>query len=168
MRNFILLMSSLCLLILSLSACDDHKTHDESAPQVSNHSDKNSQEEKSSNAEQIVSAETISSTAVNKIGSVQQIKELKAVKETQKLVNTMSYQGTIQFLNLEGGFYGIVTKKGKKLLPMNLDKAYKTPGAIVEISGHAVNVMTIQQWGTPFQIETITLISPAPIDQSQM
>lgn len=68
--------------------------------------------------------------------------------------------GTVQFINIEGGFYGIITKDGKKLLPMNLDKNFRQHGAVVKITGKPEKgIVTIQQWGTPFTIKDISLIS---------
>ena len=70
-----------------------------------------------------------------------------------------SYRGTVKFLNFEGGFYGIVTQKGQKLLPTNLPKEYQQAGAMVEISGvYLKDTLTIQQWGSPFRIDKIKLI----------
>jgi len=69
-------------------------------------------------------------------------------------------RGRVQFLNLEGGFYGIITDSGKKILPMNMAKEFAQNGAIVRIKGKVKNVMTIQQWGTPFTITEIELVTP--------
>lgn len=69
-------------------------------------------------------------------------------------------RGRVQFLNLEGGFYGIITDSGKKLLPMNMAKEFAQNGAIVRVKGKVKDVMTIQQWGTPFTITDIELIKP--------
>tara|TARA_R110000744_G_scaffold174083_4_gene292807 strand:+ start:1531 stop:2028 length:498 start_codon:yes stop_codon:yes gene_type:complete len=69
-------------------------------------------------------------------------------------------RGRVQFLNLEGGFYGIITDSGKKILPMNMAKEFAQNGAVVRIKGKVKNVMTIQQWGTPFTITEIELITP--------
>ncbi|WP_281559366.1 hypothetical protein [Thalassomonas sp. RHCl1] len=70
-------------------------------------------------------------------------------------------QGTVKYLTMEGGFYGIVTDEGKKLLPMGLAPEYRQHGAIVKVKGELIkNMMTIQQWGTPFKITEIELIAP--------
>lgn len=68
--------------------------------------------------------------------------------------------GRVQFLNLEGGFYGIITESGKKLLPMNIPKEFAQNGAVIRVKGKEKNVMTIQQWGTPFTITDIELLTP--------
>jgi len=79
--------------------------------------------------------------------------------EIQKMTN-LTYKGTVHFLQMEGGFYGIITDKGEKLLPMNLDKQYLIHGTIIHFSGSFVkDMMTIQQWGTPFKIKQVELIS---------
>lgn len=83
----------------------------------------------------------------------------KKLKMTPIHAPIHSYQGTIRHISLEGGFYGIVTDKGLKLLPLNLAKQYRQDGAIIEFSGeYAKNLMTIQQWGKPFSIKEIKLI----------
>ena len=69
------------------------------------------------------------------------------------------YQGTVTYIGLEGGFYGVITKSGKKLLPMNLDKMYFQDGAVIQFNGEAAEgMMTIQQWGTPFNFSDVKLI----------
>ena len=77
----------------------------------------------------------------------------------KKQMERVLMQGTVRFMNLEGGFYGIITKDGRRLLPMNLKKELRQDGAIIEFSGDVVkDVMTIQQWGTPFKIENVELV----------
>jgi hypothetical protein len=86
--------------------------------------------------------------------------EMKDLKGKLKDEFSGWLRGRVQFLNLEGGFYGIITDSGKKILPMNMAKEFAQHGAIVRIKGKVKNVMTIQQWGTPFTITEIELISP--------
>jgi len=79
----------------------------------------------------------------------------------KKPMERVLMQGTVRFMNLEGGFYGIITKDGRRLLPMNLKKELRQDGAIIEFDGEVVkDVMTIQQWGTPFKLEEVVLIKP--------
>jgi len=69
-------------------------------------------------------------------------------------------QATVTFLNLEGGFYGLIGQSGVKLLPMNLEKKYRQHGAVIKFKGvMKKGMMTIQQWGTPFHITEIELVS---------
>ncbi|WDE11548.1 hypothetical protein [Thalassomonas haliotis] len=70
-------------------------------------------------------------------------------------------QGTVKYLTMEGGFYGIVTDEGKKLLPMGLPSKYRQHGAKVKVRGELIkDMMTIQQWGTPFKITEVELLAP--------
>ena len=71
------------------------------------------------------------------------------------------YRGTVRFYQLEGGFFGITTEQGKKFLPMQVsDPSVLKDGAVIEFSGEKVeDMMTIQQWGTPFKITKVRLIS---------
>lgn len=69
--------------------------------------------------------------------------------------------GTLTFLNFEGGFFGIITDQGNKLLPMNLAKKFQQHKAKVRFKGEIQKgLLTIQQWGTPFKISAIELIEP--------
>lgn len=78
------------------------------------------------------------------------------------------HTGEVKFLNLEGGFYGIVTSSGKKLLPMNLPKEFAQNGAVIRVKGKEKNIMTIQQWGTPFEITDVELISAGKVIDNSM
>lgn len=72
---------------------------------------------------------------------------------------TPMLEGRIKYLAFEGGFYGIIAKNGDKLLPLNLKKEFHQSGAIVKFKGHeATDVMTIQQWGTPFKLTHIEIV----------
>ncbi|WP_105264379.1 hypothetical protein [Pseudoalteromonas sp. T1lg76] len=65
------------------------------------------------------------------------------------------------YIELEGGFFGLLTNDGKRLLPLNLPKAFCKPGAKVKLRGHEQReIMTIQQWGTPFHLTQIEFIDP--------
>lgn len=89
---------------------------------------------------------------------LQVVKQEAPVKLKEKKM-TLDYKGTVQYFALEGGFFGIITHKGEKLLPMNLAKEYHQDGAIIEFSGnYKEGMMTIQQWGKPFTITEIKLI----------
>ncbi|MCW8831854.1 MAG: hypothetical protein OQK03_00860 [Colwellia sp.] len=68
-------------------------------------------------------------------------------------------QVKVIYLNFEGGFYGLVTENGDKLLPMNLAKEYKAIDTLLNIKGHKVEgIATTQQWGTLFKITDVKLI----------
>ncbi|AWB56515.1 hypothetical protein DBO93_02315 [Colwellia sp. Arc7-D] len=147
MTNNKKLLSTL-LITLSLSACGSSSTDNET--------DKGAKEvmtqEQESSPEQ----------AATKLVATPKLKGEKMEDVKQNLKDDLSgwQRGRVQFLNLEGGFYGIITDSGQKILPMNMAKEFAQNGAIVRIKGKVKNVMTIQQWGTPFTISEIELISP--------
>lgn len=89
--------------------------------------------------------------------------EMENLKEKLKDEFSGWQRGRVHFLNLEGGFYGIITDSGKKILPMNMSKEFAQNGAIVRIKGKVKDIMTIQQWGTPFTITDIELIKPGRV-----
>lgn len=73
---------------------------------------------------------------------------------------------TVEYLTLEGGFYGLVTQNGEKLLPMNLSKEYQHAGTVLRVTGKKLtDVMTIQQWGTPFELTSVELIKKGESNQ---
>jgi hypothetical protein len=70
---------------------------------------------------------------------------------TQK--EALSLKGTIVFVELEGGFYGIIADSGERYFPINLDQPYKVNNLKVRIEGKTrKNVMTTIMWGVPFEI----------------
>jgi len=90
------------------------------------------------------------------------VKQVKIPQREQPMIKTnQSWQQiTVKYLAFEGGFYGLVSEKGAKLLPMNLSKEYQVEGTILKIKGKPLNdVMTIQQWGQPFEITDVVLIA---------
>ena len=66
---------------------------------------------------------------------------------------TLLLTGTIVFVDLEGGFYGIIADSGERYFPLNLDQQYKIKDLKVRVEGKVrKNVMTTTMWGTPFEI----------------
>ena len=79
-------------------------------------------------------------------------------KMTAKESNTW-HEVTVNFLDFEGGFYGLVSSDGNKLLPMNLAKEYKLQGTVLKVQGHIIkDMITTQQWGQVFKITDVKLI----------
>ncbi|WP_371374504.1 hypothetical protein [Thalassotalea aquiviva] len=71
------------------------------------------------------------------------------------------YTGTIKFINLEGGFYGLMSNTGEKFLLLNLAKEFQQDGAKVKILGRVDNsIMTIYQWGVPFRVKHVEVLVP--------
>jgi hypothetical protein len=69
------------------------------------------------------------------------------------------HQVTVNYYDIEGGFYGLISQTGDKLLPMNLAKQFKFQGTVLKVKGELIkDMMTIQQWGQPFRIIDVELI----------
>ena len=91
---------------------------------------------------------------------IQTPKKITKQEDNMKSLSKFPHQGTVHYIALEGGFYGIITNKGEKLLPLNLDKKYMKHGTIISFSGsYEKDVMTIQQWGKPYRLKNVHFIS---------
>jgi hypothetical protein len=67
-----------------------------------------------------------------------------------------SRTGTVRFVDLEGGFYGIADDSGESWDPLNLDDELRVDGLRVRFSGIVRNdVSTLRMWGRPLQITSI-------------
>jgi len=61
--------------------------------------------------------------------------------------------GTVTYVDLEGGFYGIVADDGERYLPLDLDETCRVDGMrLIFVGEIARDTATIQQWGTPIEI----------------
>ena len=81
------------------------------------------------------------------------------VKPHSPQKGVMMNQGTVRRINLEGGFWGILTDDGRKILPSNLANEYKKDGLRLSFAAQEVkDMMTIQQWGTLSTLSEITVI----------
>ncbi|BCA79313.1 hypothetical protein [Desulfuromonas sp. AOP6] len=79
---------------------------------------------------------------------------LKAAELKEEPVNTFSFIGSVTYVPLEGGFFGIVTDDGDRLDPVNLPASVKQDG--LRIRGQARNIAAsigFHMWGTRVEIE---------------
>jgi hypothetical protein len=77
-------------------------------------------------------------------------------------------QVTVKYNDFEGGFYGLITIDGDKLLPMNLIKKYQLPGTVLKVKGVMIkDAMTTQQWGQAFKITDVELITLGKANQGE-
>lgn len=68
--------------------------------------------------------------------------------------------GTVTYISLEGGFYGIVDDGGIEYLPLNLEEKFQKDGLKVDFQALIKNdVDTIQQWGIPVEITSIQALA---------
>ncbi len=104
------------------------------------------------------STETTQEELSAKPDSVQKPQQISdSVQKPQKISDYMI--ATVNYIPLEGGFYGLITKDNQKLLASNLDKKYLSEGTVLRFRIQSVeSVMTIQQWGKVVKISDVTLI----------
>ncbi|NYT07352.1 MAG: META domain-containing protein, partial [Methanomicrobiales archaeon] len=75
----------------------------------------------------------------------------------EKIDRTFSKQGTVRFIDLEGGFYGIVTATGEQYLPMNLAPEFSVDGFAVEFTARErLDLSTTAMWGVPVELISIS------------
>ncbi|MFH0990895.1 MAG: hypothetical protein V1799_12850 [bacterium] len=73
--------------------------------------------------------------------------------------NTLRFTGTVTYIDLEGGFYGITGDDRKHYDPINLAQEFKKDGLRVRIEARERNDMgSIHMWGTLIEIHTIERI----------
>lgn len=85
---------------------------------------------------------------------------VKAISHIDKEILVWQ-KATVTYISLEGGFFGLLTEDGRKLLPLKLPKKFHQDGAVVNVLGKAKkNIVTFQQWGVPFEIQQINLLQP--------
>jgi hypothetical protein len=61
--------------------------------------------------------------------------------------------GTVRHIDVEGGFYGIVTDDGKKLDPVNLPQEFQKDGLRIQARVEPLkDRVSIRMWGTPVRI----------------
>ncbi len=73
--------------------------------------------------------------------------------------NVISEGAVVQFVNLEGGFYGLITHWGNKYEPINLSKEFQEDGLLVNVDARIrTDVANTHMWGTPIEIINISKI----------
>ena len=76
--------------------------------------------------------------------------------DTPPAVMDDGIKGTVRYLELEGGFYGITTEEGQNYLPLNLDEAFQEDSLQVLFTMKVrKDVFTIAMWGQPVEITAI-------------
>lgn len=68
--------------------------------------------------------------------------------------------GTIIYVDLEGGFYGLVAEDGTKYNPLNLEDAFKQDSLRVRFRGVLrTDVMTTRMWGRNLEIQEMLRVN---------
>ena len=66
---------------------------------------------------------------------------------------SLTILGFIKYIELEGGFFGIMTEDGSKYFPDYLDSDFKVDGLSVRVQATPQEqILGIQMWGTPIEI----------------
>lgn len=69
--------------------------------------------------------------------------------------------GEVAYINLEGGFYGIIGDDGQKYQPTNLSKQLRKPGLPIKFTAvSAPNSFSSFMWGTVITIPSATKLEP--------
>jgi len=67
--------------------------------------------------------------------------------------------GTVKYIPIEGGFYGIISDSGERYLPLNLPDEFKKDNIKVKFKAIVKKkVITFQMWGKPVEILEINKI----------
>lgn len=68
--------------------------------------------------------------------------------------------GTVSYMQLEGGFYGIIAEDDSRYDPMNLPEEFQNDGMNVEFVAYPRNdVMSFHMWGQIVELRSITEIN---------
>jgi len=67
----------------------------------------------------------------------------------------VSDTGTVVFLDLEGGFFGIADDHGRHWDPTNLSQAFKADGLRIRFKGIVTDLPTIHMWGRTVELTSI-------------
>ncbi len=69
--------------------------------------------------------------------------------------NDITSMGTVQYIDLEGGFYGIIADDGTRYYPLNLPEEFAQDGARVTFTAQQEDVVTTAMWGIPVTIHSM-------------
>lgn len=74
-------------------------------------------------------------------------------RESESNGSVKEFSGVVKYVELEGGFWGIITTENVKYEPVNLEHKYRKED--LEVSGElkiVENTATIRMWGKPVEI----------------
>ena len=75
--------------------------------------------------------------------------------------NILQDTGVIKYVDLEGGFYGIITDTQEQYKPINLPEGFKQDNIRIEFKAiHAKNPSSVHMWGKVIYILEIEQLSP--------
>jgi len=71
---------------------------------------------------------------------------------------SLSFRGNVTYVNLEGGFWGIISDDGKHYDPISLAEEFRQEGLLVQVEAVTTNRGGIHMWGTMIEITAIKKI----------
>lgn len=72
--------------------------------------------------------------------------------------NSVWLTGTIRYVSLEGGFYGIVADNGQRYDPIALNPKFAHDGMRVKVQARLLtSALTLRMWGVPIKIIEIDI-----------
>ena len=98
------------------------------------------------------------SSSVNNISTL--ISEYESLENEKKIIKTNLY-GQIKYIDLEGGFYGIITDSKEHYLPINLQdklKNYENHYIEITLAYTKKDEANIYMWGKLLYVETYGII----------
>jgi len=79
--------------------------------------------------------------------------------DTSATENAFTMKGTVSFIDMEGGFYGIIADDGEHYDPINLPPQFKLNGLRVWFRAEICeNQLSFHMWGTRIEIIEIKII----------
>ncbi|MEM9983812.1 MAG: hypothetical protein AAF804_01835 [Bacteroidota bacterium] len=68
----------------------------------------------------------------------------------------MKVEGTIRFIDLSGGFWGIESDDGRKFAPIDdIPSSFRKDGLRVKTTLEPSQVFSIMMWGEPVEVKSI-------------
>jgi heat shock protein HslJ len=72
------------------------------------------------------------------------------------LSDQIAASGTVKYIGIEGGFFGIITPDDKKYLPLNLPEEFQVDGMQVTFTAREKpDTATTAMWGMPVELDSI-------------
>jgi len=75
----------------------------------------------------------------------------------QNVTNLVEFEGTVVWLQLEGGFYGLLTDDGRRYEPLNLPESMRRHNLRVRVRGiPRTQMVSSRMWGEIIEIVDIS------------
>jgi len=68
----------------------------------------------------------------------------------------LNFTGTVKYITIEGGFWGIISDDGKNYDPRNLPAEFKQEGLRVQVEAVVKDGFSIHMWGTIIDVTAVS------------